>query len=434
MGYCSVYEKVDRGLIMNQVTLKFLRFHCLDRHHCAVQYHQLVDGIISRFEKAHPHIKIESVIMRNWYQLMYTLNKKLPTEDGPDVFHTCGGGELEDLVEKGLVHDLSAWLDHGLRRNFIAATFEPLKFHGREYALPLEQGYIFVWYNKRIFERHSLSTPTTFDELLVLCRELRRHGIIPFTVGNRERWPGAFFFSHLFHRIGGEEVFVPDFTRASNYTDIRECFIEAGERLLELVAAGAFHEDCEYTNYQQQRDLFVREEAAMQLNGNRLLSYLMVEGPDMLEHIGVFPFPLVKGGKGKTSTVFGGSLATYGISARSPNKEAALALLRYLTDEHAARDVIFGMGDIPAMKYVPSTEYPSPLHGRLAENLGKADKIQVHFFKYLAPHPAGVYLNTVAKLFTKDISPQDAFKTVEEALSKTPVNSINDERGYPDEI
>jgi raffinose/stachyose/melibiose transport system substrate-binding protein len=419
---------------MNQVTLKFLRFHCLDRHHCAVQYHQLIDGIINRFEKAHPHIKIESMIMRNWYQLMYTLNKKLPAEDGPDVFHTCGGGELEDLVQKGLVHDLSAWLDNGWRESFVTATFEPIRFDGREYALPLEQGYIFVWYNKSIFERHGFTIPTTFDELLVLCRELRRHGIIPFTVGNRERWPGAFFFSHLFHRIGGEEVFVSDFTQEPNYTDIRKAFIGAAEKLLELVAAGAFHEDCDYTNYQQQRDMFVREEAAMQLNGNRLLSYLMIEGPSMLDRIGVFPFPLITAGKGKTSTVFGGSLATYGISARSHHKEEAQAFLRCLTDEHAARDVIFGMGDIPAMKYVPSSEYPSPLHGGLAESLGKAQKIQVHFFKYLPPHAAGVYLNVVAKLFTRNISPQDAFKTVEEALSKAPANNINDQRGYPDEI
>ena len=379
---------------MNQVTLKFLRFHCLDRHHCAVGYHQLIDGIINRFEKAHPHIEIESVIMRNWYQLMYTLNKKLPTDDGPDVFHTCGGGELEGLVEKDLVHDLSTWLDKDWRESFVAATFEPLKFDGKEYALPLEQGYIFVWYNKNIFERYGFTIPTTFDELLVLCRELRRHGIIPFTVGNRERWPGAFFFSHLFHRIGGEEVFVSGFhTSIKLHGYSRKFHRRQAERLLELVAAGAFHEDCEYTNYQQQRDLFVREEAAMQLNGNRLLSYLMVEGPGILDHIGVFPFPLVKDGKGKTSTVFGGSLATYGISARSPNKEAALALLRYLTDEHAARDVIFDMGDIPALRNMSQArEYPSPLHGRLAENLGKAKKIQVHFFKYLvAPSCRGLF-------------------------------------------
>jgi len=419
---------------MNQITLKFLRFHCLDRYHCAVGYHQLIDGVISRFEKTHPHIKIESMIMRNWYQLMYTLNKKLPTDESPDVFHTCGGGELEELVEKDLVHDLSPWLDKGWRESFVAATFEPLKFNGREYALPLEQGYIFVWYNKRIFERYGFTIPTTFDELLVLCRELRHHRIIPFSVGNSERWPGAFFFSHLFHRIGGEEVFVSDFTQAPNYTDIRKGFIGAAEKLLELVDAGAFHEDCEFADYQQQRDMFVREEAAMQLNGNRLLNYLVDEGPGLLDHVGVFPFPLVKDGKGKTSTVFGGSLATYGISAKSLHKEEALAFLRCLTDEHAARGVIFDMGDIPALRHIPFSQYPSPLHGLLAENLGKAQKIQVHYFKYLPPHAAGVYLNTVAKLFTRDITPQDAFKIVEEALSQSPANNINDQEGYSDEI
>src|SRR3990172_4692695 len=108
---------------MKQVTLKFLRFHCLDRHHCSVEYHQLMDGIIRRFETANPHIKIDSTVMRNWYQLMYTLKKKLPAEDGPDVFHTNGGGELEELVSKGLVYDLSAELNNNFRENFFFSSF-----------------------------------------------------------------------------------------------------------------------------------------------------------------------------------------------------------------------------------------------------------------------------------------------------------------------
>ncbi len=62
MGYCSVNEKAERGLILNQVTLKFLRFYCLDRDHCGVDYHQLVDGIIDRLEKTYPHIRIESIM------------------------------------------------------------------------------------------------------------------------------------------------------------------------------------------------------------------------------------------------------------------------------------------------------------------------------------------------------------------------------------
>lgn len=239
---------------------------------------------------------------------------------------------------------------------------------------------------------------------------------MPFTVGNRERWPGAFFFSHLFQRIGGGAVFVSDFTRAANYAYIRESFIEAAEKLLQLVEAGAFHEDCDTTNYQQQRDMFVQEKAAMQLNGNRLLNYLTIEGPGILEHIGTFPFPVVKGGKGGTSTVFGGSLATYAISARSRHKPEGLALLKCLTDEQAARDVVYGMGDIPAMKHVPYTDYPSSLHAGLAQDLGKAEKIQVHFFKCISPYVAGVYLNTVAKLLTKAISPRDAYQLVEKAF------------------
>ncbi len=403
---------------MTPVVLKFLRFHCLDRHHCAVQYHQLVDGIIRRFEDAHPTIRIESTVMRNWYQLMYTLNKKLPEEDGPDVFHTCGGGELEDLAERGMACDLSGELDRNWREHFVPASWHPLRHDGREYAVPLEQGFVFVWYNKRIFSRFDVRPPRSFDELLSVCRKLRCGGMIPFAVGNRERWPGAFFFSHLFHRIGGEAVFVPDFTRAPNYSDIRESFQAAGEGVLQLVDAGAFHEDCDITNYVEQRLMFAREDAAMQLNGNRLLSYLKVEGPGLLDHVGIFPFPVVPEGKGTPATIFGGSLATYGVSARSAAKAAAFEFLRAMTDRQAALEVIHGMGDVPAMNFVRREEYPSATHGELASLLERAERVQVHFFKSLASHPAGVYLNAVAALIRREISPCEAFARLEEALNR----------------
>jgi raffinose/stachyose/melibiose transport system substrate-binding protein len=401
---------------MSEVKLKFLRFHCLDRYHCAVQYHQLVDGIIQRFEASNPSVKIDSSIMRNWYQLMYTLHRDLHKDDCPDVFHTCGGGELEDLVKQGLVYDLTRDLDCGWRDHFARAAWHPLRFNGKEYAVPLEQGFIFVWYNKEIFSKHELSPPGSFEDLLQICRKLRSHGITPFSAGNKERWPGAFFFSHLFHRIGGENVFVPNFTIDGNYPEIRRSFIAAGEKLVALSEAGAFHEDCETTNYQDMRLMFGRGEAAMQLNGNRLLGYLKDESPGILEHLGVFPFPLVRGGRGTLSTIFGGSMATYAISAKSRNKKAAIAFLRTMTDLQAARDVIEKMGDVPAMTHVPCEEYPSSLHGDLARLLARAEKLQVHFFKYLAPHPAGVYLNAVAALLRREISPEEAFGRLEQAL------------------
>lgn len=413
---------------MKKVILKFLRFHCLDRDHCAIHYHHLVDRIIERFEKANPGIRIESTVMRNWYQLMHVLNNKLPTGETPDVFHTCGGGILQDLAARGLALDLSRYLDDGWRETFARASLYPLLFEDREYAVPLEQGFIFIWYNREIFEKFGFSPPGDFDGLLDICRSFRSAGILPFAVGNRERWPGAFFFSHLFHRIGGEDVFVCDFTKAPNYEAIRSSFIEAAGKLIELVRAGATHEEANYTNYRQQRDLFAQEKAAMQLNGNRLLDYLKTEGPGMLGKVGQFPFPLVDGGRGGVGTLFGGSLATYGVSANSKNKEEAVRFLKTLTDEDAARDVVFQMGDIPALLHVHPGEYPLPVHGEMAEVLAAADKLQVHYFKYLPPQPAAVYLEVVAKLFSEDISPDEAFRTVEEALARSAAGNNREKR------
>ncbi len=289
---------------MKEINLEFLRYHCLDRHHCAVQYYQLIDRIIKRFQGAYPDIEIESRVMRNWYQLMYILNKSLSTEETPDLFFTSGGGILEELASQGLVYDLSQELNDGWRETFIPAALEPLKHNNREFAIPLEQGFIFVWYNKSIFQESGLSIPLTFNELLDVCSELVRRSIVPFSMGMVEKWFGEFFFSYLLQRIGGEDIFVADFTKSLQYAEIRESFIEAAEMLLQLSGLGAFPENSAGLDYQLQRQLFIQGKTAMWLNGNRLLTYLMVEGPELLDHLGFFLFPIVENGKGKASTVF----------------------------------------------------------------------------------------------------------------------------------
>jgi hypothetical protein len=82
------------------------------------------------------------------------------------------------------------------------------------------------------------------------------------------------------------------------------------------------------------------------------------------------------------------------------------------------------MGDIPALKYIPYKDYPSPIQGNIAKILTGAEKILVHYFKSLPPKPAGVYMNVVARILTGDILPEEAFKTVEEALSHSKTSNV----------
>jgi raffinose/stachyose/melibiose transport system substrate-binding protein len=419
---------------LNDISLKILRYHCLDRKHCSLQYHQLMDGIIERFQASYPAVRLDSKVMRNWYQLMYTLEKSLPTPDTPDVFYTSGGGILQELAAKGLVYDLHQELNDGWRGSFFPATLQPLTYNGHEYAIPLEQGIILVWYNKLIFERFGISVPANFNEFFDLCKELIGRGIVPLTMGTTEKWFADFLFSYLFHRIGGEDVFVADLTKAANSAEIRESFIGAAEKFLELARIGAFPPGYDTMDYKQLRMMFLQEKTAMWINGNRLLDYILEEGPQVLDHLGVFPFPAVSGGRGKITTFFGGSLATYAIAEKSANKESAVLFLKSFTDKRAALDVLHEMGDLPAVNLVPYEEYPSPIQAMIAREMEKAENILVHYFKYMEPYPAGIYLNSISKLIAKDITAREALQNVEDALGKQEMNSVNTMRGVNDEV
>ena len=403
---------------MKEVIFRFLRFHCMDRYHCSVQYFHLIEDIIERFERDNPHVRVESTVMRNWYQLMHLLNNSITTDDTPDVFHTSGAGLLKGLVNRGLVYDLSDDLGTEWRRSFVPASLLPCRVAGREYAVPLEQGFIFVWYNTRIFRQLGLRPPATYSELLSICVELRKAGVIPFSLGGVEKWFGDFFFSYLFQRIGGDEMFESDLGNSEDRSYMKECFIEAAQEVRNIAKLDVFYQDWPTVEYEQQRQRFFSGKAAMWLNGNRLLSYVLAEAPHMVDQLDAFLFPAYDSGRGATTTVIGGSLATYAVSGKSRHKKEALDLLRAITDEQAAHDVVFSMGDVPAVSHVSTPDYPSDLHSHLASMLFKADSILAHYFKHLPPMAAGVYLNTVFDLLNLEIGAPEAFDTLEDALVK----------------
>ncbi len=204
--------------------------------------------------------------------------------------------------------------------------------------------------------------------------------------------------------------------KAPNFSDIRDSFIAAAEKVLELAGANAFPRDLDTMGYQQLRRMFFGERAAMWVNGNRLLNYLKTEAPAMMEHLGVFSFPSVDEGRGRVSTVFGGSLATYAIAEKSRHKDAALRFLKSFTNLDAASEIVNELGDLPAVNHIPYEQYQSGLHGTLAKEMARADRILVHYFKCLDPHPAGVYMNVVSRLVAGATTAKEAFDTIEAAV------------------
>ena len=120
------------------------------------------------------------------------------------------------------------------------ASLELAKFGDDYYAVPLTLAVVVFFYNQQLFDQYGWEPPETWSELLDLVADMRSKGIIPISLANRTKWPGAFYFIYLAHRVGGHEVFLNAYNRVPGYGFDHEAFVRAGELIQELVRAGAF--------------------------------------------------------------------------------------------------------------------------------------------------------------------------------------------------
>ncbi len=389
-------------------------------------FRNLLRDAASRFEDEHQDFRIESANtlcdMYNIRLVAATNSRKLP-----DIFHTWGGRILRRLIDNNEVYDLTPDLqEDGWRGTFVPSLLNCFKFDGKFFAVPVAFGWVFFYYNKTIFEKHSISIPQYFDELIDVCKKLRRAGVIPIALGNKEGWQGDFFFTYLASRIGGDNTVDKIIEREPQYHFTDPSFIETGSKLQDLVDAAAFPDGFNDLEYYHQRKLFWEGKAAMQLNGNRLISkYIDIEAPEVKDTIGFFHFPLVKGGKGPITTVQGGSQLSLAVSSRSKNVKEAVDFLREVTGQRTAEDIAVKAGDIPARRGVLNQQKSYPLFAEVAEELNKVDKIQVHFFRSLPPTLSKLYIMVMKSILDKKITPEEGANMIEDSAEDLDKSRMN---------
>jgi N-acetylglucosamine transport system substrate-binding protein len=111
----------------------------------------------------------------------------------PDVLDDSGAQKIEyaTLVSEGQLADLGPLLD--------APSWDDPNVKVRDTLLPgvIEQGtfgdkflvlnYVYetyaIWYSKPLFEQRGWQVPTTWDELMALCAQIKAAGIAPFAYG-----------------------------------------------------------------------------------------------------------------------------------------------------------------------------------------------------------------------------------------------------------
>ena len=367
---------------------------------------------VARLEAAHPEVKVTIQELQN-DPFKTKLAVAMGSDAPPDVWHTWGGGVLQEYVKAGAVKDLTPDLAlDGWGDTFAPAALGLMQADGKTWGVPLNVSGVFFYYNTELFEQNGWTPPATWDELTALIGTIKEAGIVPISLANKTKWPGAFYLNYMVERVAGEQFLADVVSGARNFED--PAFLEACKRTAEFGQLGAFQPGFNGTDYDTggSRQLLYAGKSAMELMGNWLVPTAAGESPGFEKKLAFFPMPVPTGGVGDPSSLIGGAGRAYAVSEKSKAPAAAVELLRYLTD-NTVRDAFAAGGEVPA---ILGATIEDPGAKAVGDAIASAKHLQLYWDQFLPPTLGQAQLDVSQGLLGGDMTPEQASAAMMEAL------------------
>ena len=256
----------------------------------------------------------------------------------PDIYGILDKKSIvADFIKAGLVADLTdameadegAWKNSLFDKALADKSFDAGNTYGVKpgiYGVPIDVTNEQMLYNKKLLSKAGIKAPpVTFDEFIKDAQALKRVGITPFVSGWGELWLLDCFASNYAFNIMGEEKIFATFRGQVKYTDpdwIKVFNIFALLRDKGVLIDGIVTKGNKYAEQD-----FALERAAFAFNGSWCVNVYHDMNPNL--DYGVIPPPPIS--TAYPLKIWGGAGASFVVNASSPNKDKAIAFLKWLT-------------------------------------------------------------------------------------------------------
>jgi raffinose/stachyose/melibiose transport system substrate-binding protein len=367
-------------------------------------------GIADQYHKDHPNVTFKVEPAQN-EALKTKISVALQSPNPPSIFQQWGGGALATQVESGKIMDMTQYTAPWIKD--LGPAAQGWAVEGKQYGIPFDLHVVGFWYRKDLFEQAGIAAaPKTMAELNDAVTKLKAKNIVPISVGGKDKWPDAFWWSYFAIRECSTDVVK---ATVKNLKMDDPCWVKAGEDLKKFLDTKPFQDAFLGTPAQQgagsSAGLIANGKAAMELQGDWELPTMipLTEDKQFASKLSWFPFPTVEGGKGTPGTALGGG---DGFSCAVKAGPACADFLKYVASTDVQTKLVqTNTATLPANpKAISAIQDPSLK--TVQEYLNASPYIQVYFDQAL-PTSVGQALNdAIADFFAGKGSPQaivDAF-------------------------
>ncbi|MBA3470581.1 MAG: extracellular solute-binding protein [Herpetosiphonaceae bacterium] len=379
---------------------------------------KVFQDLANDYMAANPNVTIDITVLEN-EAFKTRLTTAMQSGDPPDLFQSWGGGVLWQFADAKLVRNIAPELNGAWKDSFSTkAALELFGKDGEYYGAPWRWGAVGIFYNKELFAKAGLdpaAPPKTWDEFLSAVKALKAAGITPIALGEKEKWPGHFWWVYLAIRAGGEQAFLAAYDRSGTFNDAP--FVEAGTRLKELIDLEPFQDGYLGLGYADQAALMGNGEAAMELMGqwappNQASNSTSGEG--LGENLSWFPFPALPDGAGNPTDVLGGGDG-FAVGINAP--DATVDFLRYLTSLDVQKLLVEKKMAIPPVIKGAADQIADPVMQQIVAARDGATYSQLYYDQFLPPAVGEAVNDAVEQLFVGVATPEEVSAQIEDAAS-----------------
>jgi multiple sugar transport system substrate-binding protein len=201
-----------------------------------------------------------------------------------DTFTWFSGHRMRFFAAQGLATPVDdVWSK--VKGNFTSAFAEAVKADdGHVYGIPVDYYPWAVFYRKSVFQQHNYQIPTNWDDFKALCAQMKKDGLTPIAIADKDGWPAQGTFDILNLRLNGYEFHVNLLNGKQKWTDSK--VTNVFKKWAEITQY--YNEGVAGMTWQQGADLLIQKKAGMTLLG--LFVSQQFQASDVSD-LDFFPFP-----------------------------------------------------------------------------------------------------------------------------------------------
>ncbi|MCQ6267297.1 ABC transporter substrate-binding protein [Fictibacillus sp. WQ 8-8] len=233
-------------------------------------------ALIKLFKEKNPDIPIENAAVAGGAgtNAKAVLASRMQGNDPPATFQVHGGSELNDgWVAAGKMEPLNDLYDkEGWNDKFPKQLIDMVSKDGKIYSVPVDihRGNV-LWYNKKIFTDNNLEAPKTFDEFFKVADQLKKKGITPLALGDKEPWTATMIFENVLLGTLGNEDYQKLWKGEMKFDDPKvKKAAETYKKMLSYI-----NSDHSSRNWQDASQMVAKGDAAMNIMGDWAKGYFV---------------------------------------------------------------------------------------------------------------------------------------------------------------